>query len=340
MKPTINKIAEKAGVSRGTVDRVLNNRGKVKPEVDAKVRDIAKTLGYVTKTQEKENRKRSSKIGVITFLSETDFMQDINKGIFQAAAEMEQYGISVILKEGKTVDADEQLQFLDEMEKEGVSGLAIMPVSDERINEKLSYLISEKKIPVVTFNTDVEGIGRSCFIGMDNRQSGRAAAGLMNMLTGGVGSLLIITGYFTNALSGSRLDGFVETLRTSGSNLTVAGVQSSLDDPKEVEKIVLDHYSRNYDLAGIFIASSGQDGIRWALDKLKLKKRPGIIVYDCTPGNVEALRNGEIDFIIDQNTYFQGYHAVHTLAGIILGGTAPESEYLYTEINIKTKYTV
>ena len=42
--PTIKEIAELAGVSRGTVDRVLNNRGAVNPATAQKVRDIAKAL--------------------------------------------------------------------------------------------------------------------------------------------------------------------------------------------------------------------------------------------------------------------------------------------------------
>ena len=33
MSVTIQQIAEKAGVSRGTVDRALNNRGRINPEV-------------------------------------------------------------------------------------------------------------------------------------------------------------------------------------------------------------------------------------------------------------------------------------------------------------------
>lgn len=46
MRVTIKQIAEQAGVSRGTVDRVLNHRGKVRPEVEDRVRRIARELGY------------------------------------------------------------------------------------------------------------------------------------------------------------------------------------------------------------------------------------------------------------------------------------------------------
>ena len=43
---TIKKIAELCGVSRGTVDRVLNGRGRVKPETAEAVMNMVKQLGY------------------------------------------------------------------------------------------------------------------------------------------------------------------------------------------------------------------------------------------------------------------------------------------------------
>ena len=56
MAVTIQQIAEKAGVSRGTVDRALNNRGRINPEV-------AKRWDMYTKQERdrkmQEERKRS-----------------------------------------------------------------------------------------------------------------------------------------------------------------------------------------------------------------------------------------------------------------------------------------
>ncbi len=43
---TIKDIADLAGVSRGTVDRVLNHRGDVNPKTVAKVNEIAQALNY------------------------------------------------------------------------------------------------------------------------------------------------------------------------------------------------------------------------------------------------------------------------------------------------------
>ena len=46
MRVTLNQIAEAAGVSRGTVDRALNHRGRINPEVAERILRIAKEMGY------------------------------------------------------------------------------------------------------------------------------------------------------------------------------------------------------------------------------------------------------------------------------------------------------
>ena len=82
--PTIKEIAELAGVSRGTVDRVLNNRGAVNPATAQKVRDIAKALDY------RPNRaglvlaaqKKNLKLGIILFSCSADISKTVS-GISQ-----------------------------------------------------------------------------------------------------------------------------------------------------------------------------------------------------------------------------------------------------------------
>ena len=46
MPITINKIAELCGVSRGTVDRALHNKGNVRPELRDKIKRVAEEYGY------------------------------------------------------------------------------------------------------------------------------------------------------------------------------------------------------------------------------------------------------------------------------------------------------
>ena len=215
-----------------------------------------------------------------------------------------------------------------------------MPVDCDRIREKINWLTEEKKIPVVTFNSDIVGTRRSCFVGMDNRRSGQTAAGLMGLMTRGSGKVLIITGYFSNVVNNARVDGFVEEIKRSYPKLEIAGVQGSFDETAEVERIIENSMMNIPGINGIFVVSGGQAGVKTAFDKLGLTRRPYVVIYDQTPKNEKAIKEGTVDFLVDQNGFFQGYRPLYILANMLTKNIMPEEEYLFTEIKIKTKYNL
>ena len=104
MAGTIQQIAELAGVSRGTVDRALNNRGRINPEVAKQIWQIADEIGYVPKHQRKKEQEQKKieetyRIGVVTQLSNSPFMIQVNRGIYEAAERLLETGVQVIVKE-------------------------------------------------------------------------------------------------------------------------------------------------------------------------------------------------------------------------------------------------
>ena len=83
MAITLQQIADLAGVSRGTVDRALNNRGRIKPEVEQRIKKIAKDVGYKPSRAGRAlaMAKKNIKIGVILQLAQTPFMKDVLIGL-------------------------------------------------------------------------------------------------------------------------------------------------------------------------------------------------------------------------------------------------------------------
>ena len=49
---------------------------------------------------------------------------------------------------------------------------------------------------------------------------------------------------------------------------------------------------------------------------------------------------GTVDFLIDQEAYVQGNYPPKLLYDILVRGKEPDQEYLFTDINIKTKYNL
>ena len=162
---TIKEIAALAGVSRGTVDRVLNDRGAVNPETAEKIRKIAKELDY------KPNRaglvlaaqKKRLKLGVILFSTGNPFFQDVLAGINEKAEELAGYNCTVITKQ-ISFGVEAQLQAVKELLAEEVNGIAMTPYNDERIRDCINTLY-EQGIPVVTLNTDIENSRRIAYVG-------------------------------------------------------------------------------------------------------------------------------------------------------------------------------
>ncbi|HAJ73425.1 MAG TPA: LacI family transcriptional regulator, partial [Lachnospiraceae bacterium] len=317
-------------------DRALNHRGRINPEVAERILDIANEMGYVPRNK---NVKRL-RIGVITQLAKYSFMDEINRGIKAAKRELRSRHVEVIVAEGLSVNEDEQLKAIDKLVRQDIDALAIMPVDDEKIRTRLNHISEEKKIPVITFNTDIFGTGRMLFVGMDNTKSGKTAAGLMGMLTRGTGRILVITGFFGSRINNMRVEGFVEEIKSSFPGMEIAGVQSCFDDAEELKKIIVNAMLGGQNITGILVVSAGQSGLVEAFEELQLEKRPYVITYDLTPWSKQALKNDQIDFLIDQEGFRQGYRAVTVLSNILLNKQTPSEEYEYTDINIKTKYNI
>ena len=112
MAGTIREIAERAGVSRGTVDRALNKRGRIDKEVAERIFQIADEIGYVPKKEKTAVKKESVKIGIVTQLSRSSFMIPIRKGLEDAQKELKKRGIGFVMEECVTVSEEEQLALL------------------------------------------------------------------------------------------------------------------------------------------------------------------------------------------------------------------------------------
>lgn len=159
MAVTLAEIAALAGVSRGTVDRALNDRGRVDPKVAARVRRIAAERGYRPNRAGRmlARAKNPIRIGVIVQSVETMFMHTVFEEIERASAHFTTTGAEVLVRPLEGVDAQQQLDVIDELLEAGVQGIALSPAEDERVRARIQEL--SERMPVVTFNSDLPDSG-------------------------------------------------------------------------------------------------------------------------------------------------------------------------------------
>lgn len=340
MSVTSKQIAELAGVSRGTVDRALHNRGRVRPEVAERIRRIASELEYQPNIIGRALVKSAEqfKIGVIVQSAETPTMQIVYQGAQQAASELKASGVEVLIRCIDGLDTLAVLEAIDTMVEQGVHGFALSPNNEPEIRERINEL-NEHHMPVITINSDVPNSARLCFIGMDNYRAGQTAAGLVRLLFPNGGKIFPLTGHLNNTSHNRRLIGFTDTLAHEQiDGLTVLAFQSCFDRDDFAYELTQHTLSAHPDLTGVYVAANGQLGVCEAICDAGKRDQVRVIAFDLTAPNDELLRQGCISILLDQEAFVQGYRPPFLLHEYLLHKKRPERELMYTDIRICTKY--
>lgn len=177
-RPTIQMVAERAGVSRGTVDRVLNDRSYVSAEVRQRVLDAIQETGYVSCREHHQQALLSASapltLGVLLPNWDNQFRSEVERGIRMAQEELEDAGVQVLIRRCRTDLPGETLELLDDLVKKGSAGISLCALNDRTVEERVTELV-DAGIPCITFNSDLPGSRRTCFVGQDVYQTGRVA---------------------------------------------------------------------------------------------------------------------------------------------------------------------
>lgn len=342
MSITQAEIARLAGVSRATVDRVVNQRGKVNAEVEARILKIMRENHYKKNTigSRLVKSNRTIRIGVIIQSRDTIFMDELISEMKAAEPSLgRNIDLQLDLHDYDGIDLEKQLSILDELEKEQVDGIALTPVEDIAVSRKIDHL-QKKGIPVVTFNTDLPFSKRLCYVGQDATLSGRACANLMNLMLPDGGEVLVITGNYSNLSQRRRVEGFQSEVRMLFPKLRLLPVENGNDTYESSYEAALRALKEYPDIRGIYIAANGQTGVCDAMRELRCRDRIRYICHDLTKPNIACLREGMIDFVIDQDVHTQATMPIRILTNFLLDGTLPENEFFITRIDIRTAYNI
>ncbi|MDE5803186.1 MAG: substrate-binding domain-containing protein [Lachnospiraceae bacterium] len=337
---TIKEIAELAGVSRGTVDRVLNNRGSVNDATAEKILEIAKALDY------RPNRagivlaaqKKRLKLGVILFSADNPFFEDVLTGVREKAEELAAYNCSVVIKQVH-FDIEEQLAAIDELVAEEINGIAIAPCNHPCIKERINALF-EAGIPVVTLNTDIEGSKRIAYVGSHYTHSGETAAGLMHLMTSGDVRLGIVSGSPDILCHTERIAGFEKAVREHYPNIQIVGTVENHDDEIESYEKTLSLLSAHPDINALFFAAGGVYGGCRAVLSMGLKDKIRILAFDKVPSTKALVEEGVIAATICQQPKTQGTKPLDILFAYLTAGEMPEKEHHYVAIDIRIRENI
>lgn len=337
-KARIKDIARLAGVSIGTIDRVLHNRGEVAESTKKKIQNLLKEMNYSPNIMAQVLKSKKT-YHLVSILPEptinNSFWQKHSKGIERAIQELENFPLS-LTKVNFNMQSEEDFQKkIDMVLRLAPDGILLAPIFK---SESVSFCkkLTSEKIPFVFIDSYIEKTDFLAYIGEDVYRSGKVAGQLTDMITPKNTDILVvnIARNLQNVLHlKNRTDGFLNYFEKEGTNRG-RKISISISEPSAtVVRTEMDKAFKEYPgIRSVFISGSKSYFIAGYLEE-KGFDNINLIGYDLLDTNVEFLKSDAIRFLINQRPDEQTYRGIKKLFEYLSLHKIPEKfEYLPVDI--------
>ena len=252
-----------------------------------------------------------------------EFWKSVHFGAQKAAKELD---VDIIWK-GPLQENDRQGQ-INEVEtfiNRGVSGICLAPLDSKALRKYASASMA-KKIPVVIFDSGLEGEDYVSYVATDNYKGGVLAGEHLAKVLGGKGKVALLRYMEGSESTVQREQGFLDAIAKlkdieviSQNQYAGATADTAL---KASENLLasLKTADGGLKIDGLFAPNeSSAIGMLRALQTAKLAGKIKFVGFDTSERLVSALKSGELHGTVLQNPINMGYLAVKTMVSHLRG---------------------
>jgi LacI family transcriptional regulator len=338
---TIKQIASLAGVSVGTVDRVLHNRGRVSPEAMAAVQAVLEKQSYKYNLHTSAVALRKSKksfwiVVAIPSSPKGEYWDLIRNGLEKAFQEYSDISIRsqyVFFDQFNSLSCREAFRSIASLQCSAV----ILGTTFVEETRELCETLTSRHIPYVFVDGKVPGTAPLASFMVDQQSCGRLLAHLMDGLSPAESEIAIFlprrVGTQMSNNSTIRLEAFKAYFIEKGRGGYLKERQFSADNPTAISVEVSRFLRENPRVKGIAVVTSIGYQISDAVSASGLGKLC-IGGFDVTDGNARCVREGSLDFLINQHPDKQGFNAVESILHYLLYGVPDNTLPEYLPIDI------
>lgn len=340
-KIRIKDIAEKSGVSVGTVDRVLHNRPNVSKSAREKVESVLKNTNYQPNMYASAlaYNKSYTFYCIIPKHESEAYWDEIEEGARRACEARRDFHVDVKIMYYGRFDTTTFTKICKECLNANPNGVIVVP-SELGITKKFTDKLHERNIPFILLDSYMPDLKPLSFYGQDSFCSGYFAAKILMLIASREKEIMLMkqtkNGMVASKQQENREVGFRHYMQDHYPKIKILELDLPLDDSKE-----------DYDntLESFFAAHPGVHHCITFCSKghivgeflLKTNRRDvQIMGYDMVERNAKCLRLGSISFLIAQHAFMQGYNCVETLfKAIVLKTKVDPVNYMPIELLTK-----
>ena len=342
-KITIMDIARKTGLSKGTVDRVLHNRGEVSRKSYARVMEAIQELGYEPNVFASLLAKGKKHLVAVLIPAHEpgSFWELAASGIAKAADSVTGVGLEAALFEYNQYDIDSFRAACTEVLAAEPSGVVLAPLFQDE-TQIFSLRLQKQGIPYCFIDSRPDSNGYMAYFGMPLHKSGYLCA---DQLTRGqqIPSLLIVRvrrdRYQQSDPTVNRRAGFLDYMLEHVPDCKIDNVFIDPNDTEDIDRVLDGFFEEHPDVRHIVMFNSR---IHLLVPWLRRHPVPGrrVVGFDNLKANMEALREGTVSVLIGQRPDEQVRLAVEALAEHAILGKIPPKKDHFMHMDILTRYNV
>ncbi|MBL9035747.1 MAG: LacI family DNA-binding transcriptional regulator [Rhodospirillaceae bacterium] len=300
---SIAEIMTHTGLSRATVDRVLNRRGRVHHRTRELVEDTLKRL-------------RAGSPDVPQLQPKADLVLRVGRGMMeQMRAAWDRAGASGTFHDMYQAKEAELVATIRSLGANTANALIITAKNTDRIADALREARRRGK-RVIAILSDLAQDARDCFVGIDNRAAGRTAAFLVGRTLGDRPARVgVVLGDLAFRCHEDREIGFRTGLRANFPKVVIAGEALGEDNPALTRDAIARLLRDQPEIEAIYNVGGGNAGLVEALRRGGRRRGILLVGHEVNKVTIPLMTDGWMDYAIAADVDLILHEALRIAAG-------------------------
>lgn len=317
-KIRIKDIALRAGVSVGTVDRVLHKRPNVSKRARENIEKALKEMHYQPNMYASALAYNKSYTFLLLMPSHDSeaYWEEIEEGAAKASEVRRDFQVNVSIIYYERFDEQSFLKQSEECLKKHPDGVILVP-SELETTRKFTDKLHEQQIPFVLLDSNMPDLKPLAFYGQDSTSSGYFAARMLMLIAHDEQEIMIMrqtkNGRVMSRQQTNREQGFRQYMTDHYPKIKISVLDLPLKGTKEEYDSILNDFFQGHPKVHHCITFNSKAHIVGEYLLRTNRREVQIMGYDMVNKNARCLREGSISFLIAQHAYMQGYSCVEAL---------------------------
>lgn len=340
-KIRIKDIAERAGVSVGTVDRVLHKRPNVSPAALKKVNAALKEMNYQPNMYASALAYNRSYLFyvIIPKHEQVAYWEEIEQGVRTAVEGRRDFHIEAKIDYYDRFNDKSFAEVAKKCLAAKPDGIVVVPAELD-VTRQFTDKLHKQNIPFVMLDSYMPDLKPLAFFGQDSFSSGYFAARMLMLIANKEKEIILMkitkNGRVVSKQQDNREVGFRHYMHDHYPDIKITELELPFDATTSQYDKILEKCFKEHPHVHHCITLGSKAHIMGDFLLRTNRRDVQIMGYDMVGKNAECLRQGSISFLIAQHAYQQGFACIETLfRAIVLKKKVEPVNYMPIELLTK-----